>query len=347
MAQKSDLLQGTLDLLILKTLAEGAMHGWGISLRIQQVSQDVLQVNQGSLYPALHRLEQQGLIEAEWGSSENNRQAKFYQLTKRRPKAARPKKRANWERLAAAVGARAGQLARREDQHGARHHHAPQTHDAPLVAVPPRTARARARPRARRSTSTCSPSRTSGPAWRPARRGARRCATSAQLDRVKDDVRDTWLSRLFETLAQDVRYGLRNLAPQPGLRAVVVVLTMALGIGANTAIFSVVNGVLLRPLPYQDGDRLVVLRQQRPLADVEDTGLLVPGDPRLPHARAEPRRRRRVPQHVVHPARPRGARARRRPVSSPRTSSTCSACSRIYGRTFAGGGRRSPARRPS
>jgi PadR family transcriptional regulator len=82
MAQKSDLLQGTLDLLILKTLANGPMHGWGISLDIQQVSRDVLQVNQGSLYPALHRLEQQGLIESEWGSSENNRQAKFYRLTR-------------------------------------------------------------------------------------------------------------------------------------------------------------------------------------------------------------------------------------------------------------------------
>ena len=81
MAGKSDLLQGTLDLLILRTLSEGAMHGWGISQRIQQVSKDVLQVNQGSLYPALHRLEQQGLIDAEWGNSENNRQAKFYQLT--------------------------------------------------------------------------------------------------------------------------------------------------------------------------------------------------------------------------------------------------------------------------
>jgi len=82
MAPKSDLLQGTLDLLILRTLSGEPMHGWGISQRIQQVSKDVLQVNQGSLYPALHRLEQQGLIEAEWGSSENNRQAKFYQLTK-------------------------------------------------------------------------------------------------------------------------------------------------------------------------------------------------------------------------------------------------------------------------
>lgn len=102
MSQKSDLLQGTLDLLILKTLAPGAMHGWGISLRIQQVSDDVLQVNQGSLYPALHRLEQQGLIEAEWGNSENNRQAKFYQLTKTGRKQLTEETK-NWERMSAAV----------------------------------------------------------------------------------------------------------------------------------------------------------------------------------------------------------------------------------------------------
>ena len=75
---RSDLLQGTLDVLILKTLSPGAMHGWGISQRIQQVSQDVLAVNQGSLYPALHRLEEKGWIAAEWGNSENNRRARFY-----------------------------------------------------------------------------------------------------------------------------------------------------------------------------------------------------------------------------------------------------------------------------
>jgi PadR family transcriptional regulator PadR len=102
MSPKSDLLQGTLDLLILKTLVGGPMHGWGISLRIQQVSQEVLQVNQGSLYPALHRLEQQGLIAAEWGNSENNRQAKFYELTKRGRKQLADETR-NWERLSAAV----------------------------------------------------------------------------------------------------------------------------------------------------------------------------------------------------------------------------------------------------
>lgn len=81
MQAKTDLLQGTLDLLILKTLALGPLHGWGISQRIQQISEEVLQVNQGSLYPALHRLEQQGLLAATWGSSDNNRQAKFYSLT--------------------------------------------------------------------------------------------------------------------------------------------------------------------------------------------------------------------------------------------------------------------------
>ncbi len=80
---KSELLQGTLDLLILRTLAANdAMHGWAISQRIAQLSRDVLTVNQGSLYPALHRLEAQGLIDAEWGLSENNRQAKFYRLTR-------------------------------------------------------------------------------------------------------------------------------------------------------------------------------------------------------------------------------------------------------------------------
>jgi transcriptional regulator len=81
-SSKVDLLQGTLDLLILKTLDLRANHGWGISQRIQQISKEVLSVNQGSLYPALARLEEQGLISAEWGTSENNRRARFYSLTK-------------------------------------------------------------------------------------------------------------------------------------------------------------------------------------------------------------------------------------------------------------------------
>ena len=99
---KSDLLQGTLDLLILRTLSLGPMHGWGISQRIQQISRDVLQVNQGSLYPALARLEVAGWVDAKWGTSENNRQAKFYALTKAGERQLAVET-ANWERLSAAV----------------------------------------------------------------------------------------------------------------------------------------------------------------------------------------------------------------------------------------------------
>lgn len=100
---KSDLLQGTLDLLVLKTLALEPMHGWGISQRIQQISESVLQVNQGSLYPALHRLEEQGWISASWAASENNRQAKYYELTRAGRKQL-VEETANWERLSVAVG---------------------------------------------------------------------------------------------------------------------------------------------------------------------------------------------------------------------------------------------------
>ena len=99
----ADLLQGTLDMLILRTLALGRMHGWGIAQRIQQISQDVLRVQQGSLYPALHRLEQQGWITAEWGDSENNRRARFYRLTKAGRKQLEVEV-SNWERLSAAIG---------------------------------------------------------------------------------------------------------------------------------------------------------------------------------------------------------------------------------------------------
>jgi transcriptional regulator len=102
MTLRSDLLQGTLDVLILKTLRSAPMHGWGISQRIQQLSHDVLQVNQGSLYPALYRLEAKGWIRSEWGASENNRRARFYTLTKagRRQLAIEKSK---WDRLSAGV----------------------------------------------------------------------------------------------------------------------------------------------------------------------------------------------------------------------------------------------------
>jgi PadR family transcriptional regulator PadR len=98
-----DLLQGTLDLLILRTLQVGPMHGWAISERIQQISEDVLQVNQGSLYPALHRLAHQGWIKPEWGISELGRRARFYQLTGAGRRQLELESR-NWDRLTTAIG---------------------------------------------------------------------------------------------------------------------------------------------------------------------------------------------------------------------------------------------------
>jgi transcriptional regulator len=100
--EKSELLQGTLDMLILKIVALGPVHGYGISQRIRQISKEVLQVQQGSLYPALHRLEKRGWLAAEWGQSENGREAKFYKLS------AKGRKRllgeeSNWRRLAGAI----------------------------------------------------------------------------------------------------------------------------------------------------------------------------------------------------------------------------------------------------
>src|SRR5438477_12944847 len=100
--QRIDLPQGTLDLLILKTVALGSLHGWAISERIQQISDDVLQVQQGSLYPALHRLERRGWIKAHWGVSDNNRRAKYYALTRAGRKQLEAEQE-SWRKLTVAV----------------------------------------------------------------------------------------------------------------------------------------------------------------------------------------------------------------------------------------------------
>jgi len=99
---KSDVLQGTLALLVLKTLARGEMHGYGITLHIQRVSSDALRVEEGSLYPALHRMEQDGWISAEWGTSENNRRARYYRLTAAGRKELAEEEK-NWTRLTQGV----------------------------------------------------------------------------------------------------------------------------------------------------------------------------------------------------------------------------------------------------
>ena len=102
MSKPSDLVQGTLDVLLLKILALGPLHGWAISARLKQVSGDVLQVSEGSLYPALHKLEQEGWIKAEWKVTENNRRAKFYSLT-RPGRRVLEREAASWERLSSAI----------------------------------------------------------------------------------------------------------------------------------------------------------------------------------------------------------------------------------------------------
>jgi PadR family transcriptional regulator, regulatory protein PadR len=100
---KIELLQGTLDMLVLRILSAGPMHGWGIAQRIQLLSKDVLQVEEGSIYPALYRMEHRGWIDAEWGQSENNRKAKYYQLTKEGQKQLASESR-DWARICAAIG---------------------------------------------------------------------------------------------------------------------------------------------------------------------------------------------------------------------------------------------------
>src|SRR5579871_32194 len=109
MGKPSDLVQGTLDLLILKTLSLEEMHGWAIAKRIQQVSGEVLQVQQGSLYPALHRLEQQGWIKSKWAETETGRQAKFYSLTSAGGKQL-DAEAGNWSRLSAAINLVVGEV---------------------------------------------------------------------------------------------------------------------------------------------------------------------------------------------------------------------------------------------
>jgi len=104
MGERADLLPGTLDLLILKAISLGALHGYGVLLRIEQISHGALLIEQGALYPALYRLEQQGLVDTEWGVSDNNRRAKFYSLTPEGRKRLRHETK-SWDRFAAAMAA--------------------------------------------------------------------------------------------------------------------------------------------------------------------------------------------------------------------------------------------------
>ena len=262
---KSDILQGTLDLMVLQTLeAMGPLHGYGIARRIEQISEDVLQLNQGTIYASLLRLQQRRWISASWGTSENNRKAKFYAITRtgRKQLAAQAQ---NWERISA-VMMRLLRL-RRALTVSAR-----ALIGCERPCVPPRMRPrvpagrpddASSTPRSRR-ISICSPRTTSAAACRP--RDARRHAILrfGGPVQIKEQQHENRGLPFVETTLQDLRYGLRALRKSPAY-SLVAIATLAIGIGAGTSVFSVVGAVLMRPLPYSAPDQLVRIFETNPL----------------------------------------------------------------------------------
>ena len=228
-----ELLQGTLDLLILRTLEAGPAHGHAIAKAIEQSSDEVLRVEQGSLYPALHRLIKRKWIGFDEGTSENNRRAKFYRLTAKGRKQLAIET-SNWDRLALAIGrvseARMTKHPLSDLDGEIRDHIERETDDNIARGMPPRDAR----------------------------HAALRKFGSVTL--AQEDARAVWIPVWLDQLRQDLRYGIRMLGRNPGFTTVAVA-TLALGIGLTTAVFSVMNAVLIRPLPYADGERIVLVRE--------------------------------------------------------------------------------------
>src|SRR5436190_1615652 len=205
MSNEAELLPGTLDLLILKAVSLGPLHGYGVLLRIGQISGRALLIEQGALYPALFRLVRQDLLKASWGKSDNNRRAKFYELTSKGRKRLR-EETAGWNRLVAAI--------------------------ASALAAQPQ-------------------------------------------EKFKEECREAIAGNFIDILIQDVRFSGRMLRKSGGFTATVV-LTIALGVGATTAIFSVVDATLLQPLPYSHPEQLVSIQSDLPEIGAHDIGMSQP-----------------------------------------------------------------------
>ena len=232
------MLQGTLDLLILRTLLLGPAHGHAIAKAIEFRSDDVLQVEQGSLYPALHRLIKRNWISAEDGTSENNRRAKFYSLT--------PKGRAQldletrkWDKFAGAI-ARILRPANRRTNH-----------DQPRKEAPPYDPESDIQNHIEIETQD---NIARGMSPEEARYAAIR--KFGNVTRTIEDTREVWAIHWLDHLVQDLRFALRGIRKSP-LFATVVVLTLALGIGANTAIFTIIDAVMFRSIPVSDSEILL------------------------------------------------------------------------------------------
>ena len=250
MSDQTDVLQGTLDLLILRTIALEPMHGWAIAQRIQQISNDLLRVQQGSLYPALHRLEHQGWITADWGVSENNRRARFYSLTRAGRKQVEAEV-AKWERLSAGVN-----LVLKSDV-AVRAWHILRSRLRSLVFRDRRESdlSEELQLHLERETERL---QATGLSREDARLQARRLFGG--VEQIKEAGRDARGTGAWDALVRDTRHGLRRLV-RDWRFTTAAVLILGIAIGANTAIFSVVNAVLFRDQAFADPDRLVNIYQ--------------------------------------------------------------------------------------